>query len=868
MPWCVGLRSAAPLLWALLGSVAAAATEGPVTREIGPGDVVPGFGRIGEFGFKAYGLDDQGRLLIQRDGTAGPLFWASDAGLVPAVAPDAARATGPVDVSPTGALAFVGVAGNDSAVFSVVGGVLRRVVTLGERDAADRIICDVWNPHITDAGVVAFQATVSPPGRTCYPYQDPDAPPNADWFPGAALYLDDGGLRGLAPSGDILAVTDDARIVLASGELVGVDGSGPALPSVITGSTGLPITVDTILAANRRGTVLFTGREDQTPALYRGDARGVVRLFARGEVAPWGQVYWDGDVSAHSSRAINDAGDVLLMGYRLFTAYYPADQPPRRLPGYAFGGGWLNDRGEAAVVNMTSSSYALEAVRWRGDDATRLFASGDPFPDGTFGFLGGLDARCIGPDGSVAVAAHAAPDGNGLLCGDADGFRPSLRVGDGTPVGRRFYAFDACIIPRPGTIVVRARRLIPTDEPSEVIRYYRSEAGLYRVTATGVEPLVGPGDPVDDGSVVHELLLLNGGYRGPQFRASPAGDILTLARVEAATGVATALLHRGPDGILRRLPLAVSGGQGADNGLGFFPGSPFEDEYIAGLRDTPRAGAAAVARAASSRTAADAVLVDASLLDDGSALVMVGDADFGRGSAVIAVDDTRAVPLLSIDDPIFAAEQASQFDALATAGDRAVVLASGRRGSVIVGWRRGDAAPERLFGSSDTPAVEPRLELLGATTDGSVVVGAYRSGRQVYLAWRDGVIREIAGLPLNASWVTEVAASGALLLRDSSDTSVLTLESIRTGRSCPVPPTIVLPTLTVTATPTVTATASATPTVSATRTATPTRTRTRVPTAPACADGAVCLRIADASGPPGGEAFVDVRLASEGLTVA
>ncbi|MFN8640945.1 MAG: hypothetical protein U0802_04520 [Candidatus Binatia bacterium] len=645
----------------------------------------------------------------------------------------------------------------------------------------------------------------------------------------------------------------------------------------LRGTSGAEIAIERIFAANRRGALVFWGREAGQAGLYRGDASGVVRLVAPGEPAPWGGVYEQAHVQYPFRQSINDAGDVLIVFNETRVGFYPAGGAARRIPGYALGGGWLNDRGQLALVNLAGLPGRLEAVRWQGERATRLVGSGDPLPGGGYLLGQGLAARCAGPDGSVAVVSDALPDGHGLLCVDAAGAHAAVRRGDGTPAGRRFYAFDDCAIPRPGEIIFVAQRLLPDDESDSVYANYIVEPALYRATAAALERLIGPGDVTDDGSRVVSVRRLST-YESA-FATNRRGEVLALVTLGDLRYGDVALVLRDAGGALRRLPLSL-GSAGGWGGIGFPPDFPLDHEYLAGLRDQPLPapsllpGAAAglshppVARMASQPASGSYAVSDALLLDSGEAVLLAALGGDARSTTrLLFVGAGGGVVVLPADDPSFAG-RVERFEAVRAADDWIVLQAGEYRSSAVYAWRRDTPQPIRLFGSNDGTADGPgrSFALRGVTADGRVYFDDYVGNRAAYRYWRDGVFHTVADFPLNLNWLTDVAPTGTLLLQDDS-TAIQLLGDGPSGASCPVPPTLVLPTLTVTATPT------ATPTVTATRTATPTRslspTRSATP-APRCGvDAAVYLPAAvPAPGVAGGLATIEVRLDAPGAAVA
>ncbi|MDX2167588.1 MAG: hypothetical protein SF182_11015 [Deltaproteobacteria bacterium] len=870
------IRSAAAVL-ILLGGLAKAAVAAPEPqRLIGPGDPIADFGRIGGWGFTAHGLDDAGRLLIQRDDTSTPPLWADEHGLVSAVdAPTVfpLRLEEHIDVHPNGTFVFTGRPTGDgpNAVYAVIDRELRRIATVGDRDPAGATLCVVNAPRINAAGAVVFGAAIASPGISCEP---PNEDVRAAWSLNSATYLATaGGLQRMPRTGGVLALTEDSRVVFDNGDVVGADGATTAAPD-LRGPSGEPIAVERIYTANRRGTLLFWGRDGGRARLYRGDANGVAPLLTAGDPAPWGGTYTMSHVQYPTALSIDDAGDVLVVFNELRAVLYPAGGAARRIDGYALGGAWLNDRGQLALLNLAAMPGRLEGVRWQGDRATRLVASGDQLPDGSYLLNQGLTARCVGPDGSVAVVGDAVPSAHGLLCIDAGGTHPVVRRGDGTPAGRRFYTFESCAIPRPGEILFVGDRLLPYDEPGSVYANYSVEPAIYRATATALERVIGPGDRTDDGSTVAGMQRLST-FMG-SFFSNGRGDVLAVVALNDPRSGEIGLVLREAGGVLRRLPLPL-GRVGGWGYIGFPPDFPLDHEYLAGLRDAPLPtrtpapaaanGQAPRARMGSQPASTGYAIHDAVLLDSGEALLLVDQtSDPWSATGLLVVDANGIIATLHPDDPVFAGSVQS-FDAVRAAGDWIVLQTRGRAGNALYGWHRDDVQPIRLFGSNDgTPNAPARLfSLRGVTADGRVYFDDYIGNRAAYRAWQDGVFQTVADFPLNQNWLTDVAPTGTLLLQDSSS-SILLLGDRPSGASCPVPPTLVLPTLTVTPTPTIT------PTVTATRTATPTRTgsptRSATP-APQCdVDAAACLRVGTVSGVAGQRATVEVRLDAPGVDVA
>jgi hypothetical protein len=845
-------------------------------RLLGPGDAVPGFGRIGESGFTAHGLDDAGRLLISTADFYAPPLWVGDDGFSPAIAAEDLAAYRPndghIDVHPSGAFTFVGVGGVEwRTIYAVIGGRLQRIAGIGDQDVAGNTLCSVDHPRINAEGAVAFEARIVTRGNLCEPPEDAAPAFNA------AIYLAaDGQLRRLNGS-TLLGLTEDNRIILGSGELIDADGNRQRPLEDLHGPSGKLITVKGIFTASHQGKIVFWGLEEQRAGLYRADVNGVDRLFAAGEPnAPWGGNYFYTHAQYLSAVSVNSAGDVLLVTNELYAALYPADGAPRRIAGLALGGAWLNDHGQAAVVNLSSgASRALEAVRWQGDSAVRLAGSGDPLPGGGYLLQQGLSARCVGPDGSVAVVADAAPGAHGLLCADADGVRATVQLGDATPVGRRFYDFEACTIPRPGEIVFLADRLLPNEVENSIYSNYQVEPAIYRATATAIERVVGPGDVTTDGSVVAAVGRV-GYYALPIFATNRRGEVLAAASFGDLRNGESDWVVREAGGALRRLGLDFVRGSGW-GGIGFPPGFPLDHEYLAGLRDEPRppatpvpgAAVQAVPRAAMPMPQTGTLyqaIADAYLLDDGSVLILAGDAY--EATRLLLAGANGVTTVLSVEDPFFVAEGVEQFSAVRQVDGWIVIKGETlNRKAALYGWRLDAPQPMRLFGSDDDgTALTRSFSLDGITAAGRVYLSDYRNNRQHYFYWQDGVFHDVADFELNLSWLTNVGTDGTLYLQDAATAAVLSVGAGLGGNSCPVPPTLVLPTITITATPSATPTASATRTVTATRPATPTRTATAVPQCDV--DAAACLRVGETDVAAGEATELTVRLDAPGIEIA
>ena len=151
----------------------------------------------------------------------------------------------------------------------------------------------------------------------------------------------------------------------------------------------------------------------------------------------------------------------------------------------------------------------------------------------------------MAPNGALAVSVMNADSDTALVCRDGRGVRTVSRMGDPRPDRRRFYRFDSCAFAGSDELVFIGSGLVPSGRP----RDYFLQKTVYRATAQRLERVFGPGDILDDGSVIRGLLT---GW-DYLLDADASGRVAALA----ATSRGSAVVLADADGTLRRMPIAV-----------------------------------------------------------------------------------------------------------------------------------------------------------------------------------------------------------------------------------------------------------------------------------------------------------------------
>lgn len=882
------------LCWVAVCAGTVSAAAAPV-HILGPGDFVPGFGRVGTNGFTAVAMDDAGRVLLVRAAVPQTAaYWADGERIVPAVDPAAlggAEFDGwSIGSSPNGNVALLAheadapVGLEATALVASIGGHVQRVASVGDRDAEGLTICHLSQPQVNDSGAVAFRALVALPGHSCSePWDEMGAGPIHQ-----AIYRARGSWQRLVGTGPLAPSLGegwnlDLYRLAADGSAI-VGQRFPLQQRVLTvGDGGIAVLEENVgvLAVDPVGEILFVA----DTAIYRTQRGERVRVVGEGDPAPWGKPYERYDIETDTA-AFNQRGDVLFRE-RYQAVLHPADGgTPRVFPGITMGGE-LNGAGDAAVVELLTGSDVIEVSRWRGEERTRIAGTGDPLPNGDYLTTGGLFTRCQADDGTVAVSVDAANGEQGLVCIDTDGAHAVARVGDPAPAGRRFYEFGLCEFARPGEIVFAATRLVPDNEStSEEYTFYTLEPGVYRATADRLERVIGSGDVTADGVVVNGGIGLEhrpayvGLAQSQQIMdASPSGDVL-------AMGSAYLVVRRAA-GELERVPISTGWSGGGRSGIGFPEISPVDHRYLSGTSEVPTRVRAPRAAGAGllydGGTAAMSVdprsterrirLISARLTDSGTVVILGSEPvlvnGYERGErAIVLLWHNGAMEQIFADDEVMFGREGSASD-LQVAGERIAFqvpsYGSAARSRVFT-YALGDSGPQEVLSPDTRLPFESlaSISLVGIDRDGRVFLSGYAPTTKVLLVWERGEMRMLA--EMEDAW--PVSAGNAGVLINDSTTSVQVIGSAPGAASCPAPPTIVLPTATVTGTPTSTHTPrpSLTP-----RPLPPSPTGTVPPTptaAPICGSGAVCIHVGSAAAAPGESARLEVWLETGGATVA
>lgn len=877
-------------------AAAAATTPAALRRVIGAGDPVPRLGRVGTYGFTLAGLDDAGRALLVRagGGRTPSLYWADERGIATAFAPEGVAPRRPLEWelgwNVRGALA---VRLTDPApAWSWRGSALHVVqpdgrgetwVAAGAADAEGNILCNIDSARINDAGQVAIGAWIATGGRPCGERDE-----EGDTRDESTVYVfDDPAVHELAAArtihaGDqqrvgLVALAEDGAAIVA----VTTAGRGPSLvrfdrqaPPVVLvdpgtlGADGAPLGPVSVMAANRRGDVLFAGAENGRAGLYRTAGRGIVRVFANGDAPPPGLRY-PLAVIPDGWAALDDAGDVIAqVEYR--AVLFPADGPAARLlDGIALAGA-LNDRGDIALTELVGDGV-IAVTRWRDGEATRLARTGDVLPDGDVLADDGIHAGCAAADGRIAVGLEGTEGVAGLACIDASGPRLAARVGDPAPGGRRFYAFHQCAFSPADSLLFTASILVPSDDfGSDGYTSYRVEPSIYRATPARLERVIGRGDVASDGSVVFDLQFasIDDGNYPLLLDADARGRVLALATLDGPYGP-NALVVRDSDGSLQRLPIALANGGGSSSGVGFPDPSIIDHRFLSGETDTPTLPpftSAALAGAGASRSGGARMqagtggdgryrLHQARLFGDGVILLASEriyrnfGADYYEQPVVLVWSAgmlTRVLEATGVD-----ASYGTYYGGLRVVGPRAAFLVPGDRGARLFTYTAGDAA---AIEQTAPPGRAPSWSLpyLGLWRDGRSLLSGLANDGEV-TAW-DGATEETLLAIGPGEWL-DLVTPEALFVRDGNTLRALA-PAADPSAACPAPPTLVMPTRTVTPLWSPTPSRSPLP-------ATPPHGTSPTP-AGDCIGGAPCLHVGTATGRAGEHATLVVALSGGG----
>jgi len=486
------------------------------TREIiASGEMVPGFGRIGIFGFTMLGIDARGRVLITgaiSDGRVG-IYWGDGGRLAPAwqtgeptaepliLNPYSARTSSNGQIVVLGAVELPSGAIVEG-LYVIEGDGVRPIVRTFDRGPGGETFCALAligsdSSAISDGGAVGFLAETVPPGVDC----------NSDertrlW---QSIYLFQGGVTtkvvnvgDRAPSGWLfdrigaLGVTADGAVVFqASGVneeenaifITANDGLRTVVSDGAVGPRGEPVSGIAALTASPGGSVLFSATEGGVVGLYRTDQGQVLPVALGTWTTPDGYDFW---LQQNTQRAISDRGDVALSiewrgadsRVRIGVIVYPV-----------VGGVELIPDARDALLNAAGDLVFIDgerrAVQKRAATITPIVANGDPAPGGGYFGVQGLSwVNCLSDDGLVTTVAYNGREEEGLVCVDADGPHLVTRAGDPAPGGGNFSAITNCQF-------VSATEIVFFGYVTEG---ERNEQSLFRATPAGLEQIVAHGE--------------------------------------------------------------------------------------------------------------------------------------------------------------------------------------------------------------------------------------------------------------------------------------------------------------------------------------------------------------------------------------
>jgi hypothetical protein len=139
---------------------------------------------------------------------------------------------------------------------------------------------------------------------------------------------------------------------------------------------------------------------------------------------------------------------------------------------------------------------------------------------------------CLGADGRVFTGVRSVDGQRALACGDVVGAIAIARQNDPSPRGGVFVDFTDCATTVDGSIYFSATRSTPDGAVRE---------DVYRATPAGIEWVVGPGAIAADGSVLRQLLSLDGGNvpGWPVFEVNDRGTVLVRAAYRQVASVRT-----------------------------------------------------------------------------------------------------------------------------------------------------------------------------------------------------------------------------------------------------------------------------------------------------------------------------------------
>ena len=554
--WCLAL----PVLVALVVPGVVAESIDLEPRDIiATGDSVPGLGRIGTATFEVLGIDERGRVLVGSELSSGEeILLLADGRRMTTLWRTGQPSGSPLRLgiqsgalSPNGRVVATvlrppqpfGFNVEASAFVEIDGSHFRTIVTIGDATPDEGVICDLGRQaRINDVGDVAFEARAAEDSAACDEYE-------SYWY---AIYVKHGGVMRVAASTKnvvdeqelrLIGITPDGSVVYVvspdlgdAPEAVLVARAGErhcvvAAPDGCSGKYGEAI------GSSPSGEVLLRQHYD-VDRIYRTEGGALLQVAASGEALAEGGVI----TSLEESAVLNDAGDVAIsasweengVGHYGALLFPASGGPPVILPDNSAPRG-IN---EARQIALRTHSTPDGVSRWSDGSIEPIVATGDAVPGGAvFAVYGLFGAACMAEDGRVAAIATGSDYGQGIVCRDARGTHLIALHDKPAPGGGSFVNFFDCTFADGPRLFFMA-----TTE--------NSAAGLYSVTADGLERAIGTGDEIAGGTTVTNIDF------NSAFVASRDGTVV-LQRTEQEQ-----LLRRRTDGVLERVVLhPAEGGQ-------------------------------------------------------------------------------------------------------------------------------------------------------------------------------------------------------------------------------------------------------------------------------------------------------------------
>lgn len=663
------------------GAAQAELTPPLESRElISTGDVLPGFGRVGEESFFIQGIDDSGQVLFGShlsDGRVG-LFLATGERVSPlwTSSDDSPRLqVGAARISPNGrVLAF---ASDDetstpfrSSLYEVASDRLTLLLDEAATTAEGDRVCGLYDMALNEHDEVVLHARATS-GAPC------DEGPSFQ-----AIYrLDAGLLHRIGERHDffgsfrLAGVSGDGSVVVdRHTDIVELDGdtehtlvaAGDPDPS------GAPFEYFDEVRLGAAGRIVFVATAAGKRGVYRRDGEGIQRIVATGDTTPTGELI---DVIAGAQ--IDGDGAVVVAVYLRYAPGAPRTAVIRYL---ADGSGAtvlpdamepvVNRAGEIALQRLLGDR--IEVARWTtADQPLPIVDTETMAPGGGHYLYRGVaplsffptftsTAVCLDASGRAAILTNTVSE-QGLVCMDSAGAHVVARTDHAA--SDALLALWECEFAADDLIVTAVA--LRDESPA-----------LYRVTGGAPQRLLAAGDRIAGGGTVD---YLTGMYSGQDFSgyvaANQRGSLLASAAVDGQP----ALLLRRAGGRWKRLAGS---------------GNPLPAGFIleAGLTDDDRAVAI--------------IYTD------------VAGASGEEDTSVVIADDEQAHPVAREDDAQVPGGPYLHFSELRVRGSRAVFLAYGARTRVLVYDANTEALALLPLPADD---LSGDVDLLGLTAGGELL---------------------------------------------------------------------------------------------------------------------------------------------------